>query len=60
MSSPLSSVELWRPIPQPKEIGRIEAFYRRTDHQLPVWGRRRHTREGFMLASWQSHPLTTN
>jgi putative transposase len=30
----LSSTAIWSPIPQPKEIGREEAVYRRTDHRL--------------------------
>jgi hypothetical protein len=32
----LSSTAIWSPIPQPKEIGREEAVYRRTDHRLPA------------------------
>jgi hypothetical protein len=32
----LSSGLIWSPIPQPKEIGREEAFYRRADHRLPA------------------------
>lgn len=34
----LSSDSIWSPIPQPKEIGREEAFYRRADHRLPARG----------------------
>ena len=30
----LSSRLIWSPIPQTKEIGREEAFFRRTDHRL--------------------------
>ncbi|MHB1059063.1 MAG: hypothetical protein ACYC0F_14385, partial [Rhodanobacter sp.] len=37
----LSSTAVWSPIPQPKEIGREEAIYRRTDHRLPARGGRR-------------------
>ena len=33
---PLSSAAIWSPIPNDKEIGREEAFYRRTDHRLPA------------------------
>ncbi len=32
----LSSATIWSPIPQLKEIGREEAFYRGTDHRLPA------------------------
>ncbi|MDO1530471.1 hypothetical protein QMK61_16660 [Fulvimonas sp. R45] len=32
----LSSTAVWSPIPQPKEIGREEALFRRTDHRLPA------------------------
>ena len=32
----LSSTAIWSPIPNDKEIGREEAFYRRTDHRLPA------------------------
>jgi len=32
----LSSAAIWSPIPNNKEIGREEAFYRRTDHRLPA------------------------
>ncbi len=33
---PLSSTAIWSPIPNDKEIGREEAFYRRADHRLPA------------------------
>jgi len=33
---PLSSAAICSPIPNDKEIGREEAFYRRTDHRLPA------------------------
>ena len=33
---PLSSTAIWSPIPHPKEIGREEALFRRTDHRLPA------------------------
>ncbi|MFO1453605.1 MAG: hypothetical protein U1F19_04945 [Lysobacterales bacterium] len=33
---PLSSAAIWSPIPNDKEIGREEAFYRRPDHRLPA------------------------
>ena len=32
----LSSTAVWSPIPRPKEIGREEALFRRTDHRLPA------------------------
>ena len=32
----LSSTVIWSPIPQTKEIGREEAFFRRADHWLPA------------------------
>jgi len=32
----LSSTAIWSPIPNDKEIGREEAFFRRTDHRLPA------------------------
>ena len=32
----LSSTAIWSPIPNPKEIGREEALFRRTDHRLPA------------------------
>jgi hypothetical protein len=32
----LSSTAVWSPIPHPKEIGREEALFRRTDHRLPA------------------------
>ena len=32
----LSSTAIWSPIPNDKEIGREEAFYRRADHRLPA------------------------
>ena len=32
----LSSAAIWSPIPNDKEIGREEAFYRRADHRLPA------------------------
>jgi len=31
-----SSTSIWSPIPHLKEIGREEAFFRRTDHRLPA------------------------
>ncbi len=34
----LSSTAVWSPIPQPKEIGREEALFRRADHWLPARG----------------------
>ncbi|MBB4757892.1 putative RNA-binding protein [Xanthomonas campestris] len=30
----MSSTPVWSPIPQPEEIGREKAFFRRTDHRL--------------------------
>ncbi|MEN9187310.1 hypothetical protein WH216_15990, partial [Xanthomonas perforans] len=38
----LSSTSVWSPIPYPKEIGREEAFFRRTDHRLPARSRSGH------------------
>ena len=32
----LSSTAIWSPIPNDKEIGREEAFYRRANHRLPA------------------------
>ena len=32
----LSSTVNWSPIPQPKEIGREEAIFRRADHRIPA------------------------
>jgi dTDP-4-dehydrorhamnose 3,5-epimerase-like enzyme len=44
----LSSATIWSPIPQPTEIGREEAFYRRADHWLPARSGSRHGGEGSM------------
>ena len=35
-SPAFSSATIWSPIPQAKEIGREEAFYRRADHRVPA------------------------
>jgi hypothetical protein len=55
----LSSTAIWSPIPQPKEIGREEAFYRRTDHRLPANCRGRHASEGAVPAARLQRPPTT-
>ncbi|TWQ08537.1 hypothetical protein FQK02_06690 [Xanthomonas vasicola] len=48
----LSSTSVWSPIPYPKEIGREEAFFRRTDHRLPARSRSGHSDQGLMPAAW--------
>ncbi|MGS0642777.1 hypothetical protein ACQEPT_016240 [Xanthomonas oryzae pv. oryzicola] len=48
----LSSTLVWSPIPYPEEIGREEAFFRRTDHRLPARSRGRHADQGPVPAAW--------
>ncbi|WIX06507.1 glycosyltransferase family 9 protein [Xanthomonas oryzae] len=48
----LSSTSVWSPIPYPEEIGREEAFFRRTDHRLPARSRGRHGDQGPVPAAW--------
>ncbi|AUJ11132.1 hypothetical protein BVV20_00600 [Xanthomonas oryzae pv. oryzae] len=48
----LSSTSVWSPIPYPEEIGREEAFFRRTDHRLPARSRGRHADQRPVPAAW--------
>ncbi|QEO98799.1 histidine kinase-response regulator hybrid protein [Xanthomonas oryzae pv. oryzicola] len=48
----LSSTSVWSPIPDPEEIGREEAFFRRADHRLPARSRGRHADQRPVPTAW--------